>query len=398
MTQTARGEVFVKVLWAMAADERIVDDLVEAARAGAPEIARLPLAETRRHVAMLFSAGLASFEGAGDPSESDFAEAARLGADRAAQGISIGGLLCAVQAGRNRALEIAIRRARAAAIPDGVLLEVLLDLDRYLGAMERHVIAGHRAAEQDLAHSRVEAGDRVLRGLLLGDQPAPSPADLARAGLRPEGRYHCLVSEVTDPGLLRAAGRRLAGGGGVTGTVQGRLAVLAPRLPAAEALEPGVLIVAAPAWPLRDLRGVYDLCLATLPIAARSGRPGLHLLVEHAGDLALSAQPLLAGLAGAAVLGSLRADDDFHRELVSTAMAYLDHGQRLDHTAAALHVHPNTVRYRLRRLHELAGVPLVPGEPGEGLTVLATVGLWWALRTWRDSPAGARPATVEFDA
>ena len=35
-------------------------------------------------------------------------EAARLGADRAAQGISIGGLLCAIQAGRSRALEIAV--------------------------------------------------------------------------------------------------------------------------------------------------------------------------------------------------------------------------------------------------------------------------------------------------
>ncbi len=396
MTQTARGEVFVKVLWAMAADERIVDDLVQAARAGSPEIARLPPAETHRHVAMLFSAALASFSGAGDPGAGDFAEAARLGADRAAQGITIGGLLGGVQAGRNRALEIAIERARAAAVPDGVLLDVLLDLDRYLGAMERHVIAGHRAAEQDLAHSRVEAGDRVLRGLLLGDPPAP--ADLARAGLRPEGRYHCLVSEVTDPGLLRVAGRRLAVGGGVAGTVQGRLAVLVPRLPAAEALDPELLVVAAPAWPLRDVRGVYDLCLAALPIAARSGRAGLHLLVDHAGELALRAQPLLADLATAAVLGALRTEDDFHRELVSTALAYLDHGQRLDHTAAALHVHPNTVRYRLRRLYELAGVPLVPGEPGEGLTVLATVGLWWALRTWRDSPAGARPDPRDFDA
>ncbi|WP_344936460.1 helix-turn-helix domain-containing protein [Actinoplanes nipponensis] len=34
---------------------------------------------------------------------------------------------------------------------------------------------------------------------------------------------------------------------------------------------------------------------------------------------------------------------------MSTAMAYLDHGQRLDHTAAALHVHPNTVRTGCRR-------------------------------------------------
>ncbi|MEU4222488.1 PucR family transcriptional regulator, partial [Actinoplanes sp. NPDC026623] len=199
MALTSRGDVFLKVLWGMAADERIVDDLVEAARAQAPEVARLPAAESRRHVAVLFAAGLASFERSGDPSERDFAEAARLGADRAAQGISIGGLLAAVQAGRTRALEIAVQRARAADIPDGLLLEVLLDMDRYLGALERHVIAGYRAAEQDLAGAGAEAGDRVLRGLLLGEEPGPSPADLAGLGLRPDGRYHCLVAEVGDP-------------------------------------------------------------------------------------------------------------------------------------------------------------------------------------------------------
>jgi hypothetical protein len=391
MTLTTRGDVFLKVLGAMAADEGIVDDLVRAARAEAPEVARLPPAETRRHVALLFSAGLASFERAGDPTERDFAEAARLGADRAAQGISIGGLLCAIQAGRTRALEIAVQRAREAAIPDGVMVEVLLELDRYLGIMERHVIAGHRAAERDLAGSRTAAGDRVLRALLLGE----GPADLAGTGLRPDGRYHCLVSEVADPGRLRAAGRRLVVGGGIAGTVLGRLAVLAPRLPGPDAVDPGVLLVAAPAWPLPDIRGVYDLCVAALPLAAGSGRAGLHLLVEHAGDLALTAQPLLAALAGTAVPGALHPGDDFHRELVATAMTYLDHGQRLDHTAAALHVHPNTVRYRLRRLHELAGVPLVPGAPG---TVLATVGLWWALRTWLESPAGPGPGGPDLDA
>jgi hypothetical protein len=40
------------------------------------------------------------------------------------------------------------------------------------------------------------------------------------------------------------------------------------------------------------------------------------------------------------------------------------------------------VRYRLRRLHEITGMPPIGAEPGERLTVLETVRLWWALRTW----------------
>src|SRR3954451_14198936 len=44
-------------------------------------------------------------------------------------------------------------------------------------------------------------------------------------------------------------------------------------------------------------------------------------------------------------------------------------------TAAGPHVgsparHPNTVRYRLRRLHEIAGLPSVAAQAGKRLTVL----------------------------
>ena len=114
---------------------------------------------------------------------------------------------------------------------------------------------------------------------------------------------------------------------------------------------------------------------------------GSRRLVDLAGETALAGQPVLAELLSADLLGALNPGDDFHRELASTALAYLDHGQRLDHTAAALHVHPNTVRYRLRRLLEITGMPLSAVEPGEWLTVLETLRCWWALRAWlSDSP------------
>jgi hypothetical protein len=116
MTVTQRSGTFLALLREMASDTRIVDELVEAARAQSPDVARLPAAENRRHIAVLLAAGLASFERR-DPSERDFAEATRLGADRAAQGIPIGGLLNGVQAGRTRALEIAIGRGRSPEYP-----------------------------------------------------------------------------------------------------------------------------------------------------------------------------------------------------------------------------------------------------------------------------------------
>ncbi|WDZ87271.1 helix-turn-helix domain-containing protein [Micromonospora cathayae] len=406
----------------IAADQRIVDEMVEAARTGSPEIARLPWAENRRHVAALLAAGLSSFERLTDPTERDFAEARRLGAARAAQGVSVTGLLRGVQAARRVVVETALGRGRAAGIPDTALLEGLLDLDRYAGALERALVDGYHAAERELAHTEQDARNRVLRTLLAagpGDRAADGTAgnavggpaggavgpaggtaggavggtaggsvdgyraDLVRIGLRPDGSYHCVVTDVTDPARIRTAERRLSRCGAVFGTVDDRLTGLSPHRPAADAFDGTTLVVVAPARPLADLAAVHGLCAAALRAATEAGLRGRHGLVDLAGETALAAQPALADLLSTTMLAALDPADGFHRQLASTALVYLDHGQRLDHTAAALHLHPNTVRYRLRRFQELVAVPPPLAEPGGGRwSVLVTVRWWWALRTW----------------
>ena len=57
--------------------------------------------------------------------------------------------------------------------------------------------------------------------------------------------------------------------------------------------------------------------------------------------------------------------------LLDTVMAYLEQGNSLEATARLLFVHPNTVRYRLRRVTELTGV-----TPGDGRGGFA---LWTAV-------------------
>jgi PucR C-terminal helix-turn-helix domain len=376
------GDAMAAVLRELAADVRTVDALVAAARSASPEVARLPAAENRRHAALLLAAVVAAFERPGEP---DLAAADRLGADRAAQGVPVGAVLCGVRAGRARALELAVERGRAAGVPDAALVCFLLDLDRYAGALDRRVLDGYQAAERELAGSRSQA--RLLRALLLGGGAGPD--DPARAGLRRDGRYHCLVTDVSDPARMRALEHQLAGCGGAVAAVQGRLAGVVARPPATGALDPAALVVVAPARPLGQAPAVYELCGAALRAAAGRGLRGVRQLVDLAGETALAAQPLLGELLGDAVLGALRRGDDFHRQLAATAFAYLDHGARLDQTAAALHVHPNTVRYRLRRLHEVTGLPAVTAEPGPAPTVPETLHLWWALRAWLDRPGAA---------
>src|SRR5674476_1413696 len=59
--------------------------------------------------------------------------------------------------------------------------------------------------------------------------------------------------------------------------------------------------------------------------------------------------------------------------LLETLWGYLEHGRSLEAAARVLYVHPNTVRYRLRKIAELTGWD--PLDPREGFvlhTALAT--------------------------
>ncbi len=374
--------LLLEVLRAMAADADVVDSVVKAARTESPEVARLPVDENRRHVAIVLAAGLAAFERPDGAIEQDFAAAAVLGADRAVQGIPIAALLRGVQAGRSRAVEIAVERGKAAGVPDDVMLSALVDFDRNTRALERQVIAGYHEAELELSRTIHDTRAQLLRRLLRGDTAVPSAEEVAQAGLNPDGRYHCLLSDVSDPYQARVVERRLSGPGGIFGLVEGRLTGLVPRLPAKTALENDVLVVASPAAGLAEIRGLYSLCAMALPTAAKRHSRGLHEVADLSVETALDAQPGLAGLLGRTVLSALTPGDAFHHQLVSTALTYLDHGRRLDQTAAALHVHANTVRYRLGRLQEITGSSLDLEEHTDGSQVLHTVAWWWALRTW----------------
>jgi DNA-binding PucR family transcriptional regulator len=60
--------------------------------------------------------------------------------------------------------------------------------------------------------------------------------------------------------------------------------------------------------------------------------------------------------------------------LLDTALTYLELGSSLEATARTLFVHPNTVRYRLRRVSELTGILPGEGRGGFSLWVAAVYG------------------------
>jgi DNA-binding PucR family transcriptional regulator len=86
------------------------------------------------------------------------------------------------------------------------------------------------------------------------------------------------------------------------------------------------------------------------------GADGLVVAEEHLGALLLTADPALAAdLARTRLAPLARLAPGTRRRLVATLRAWLDRPGQVQAVAAALGVHPQTVRYRLKQLRELFG-------------------------------------------
>jgi len=374
------------ILRAMAVDADVCGELVRAARAHSPEVARLTEAETRSHVLAMIRAAGAWFSTFDRVEEQDFTTALLLGADRAGQGVPVTAVLRGVQAALTRAVEISVDRCRTSGVSDSALLPVILRLKEYGDAIERHVINGYHAAERGPAHETSGLRGRLLRQVLI-DGVVPRAEELAGAGIQAEdghGPHHCLVAEATGPGHAQRLMRRLSALRGVSGLVEGRVVGLCPRLPQDGDLGVPALIVASPAAPLDQLRPLYRLCVRAVDLGAAAGRHGWYELTDFAAEIAVADQPLLGSYLSERLLGGLDPSDAFHRQLALTALTFLDNGRRLDQTAATLFTHPNTIRYRLGRFQQLTGTSLTDTRPDGRGGPLDTLHWWWALTTWLD--------------
>lgn len=192
----------------------------------------------------------------------------------------------------------------------------------------------------------------VIAGTVAGDDAEPVIDELRAAARRARldllagvqgGRMIVVLGGTGDP---IAAAEKLAGLFGPGPLVVGPAVKDLPAAhPSARAALAGLRV--APAWPDAPRPVSSD---ELLPERALDGdADAARVLVAQV------YQPLLAG--GAALLDTLT--------------AYLEQGSSLEGTARMLFVHPNTVRYRLRRVTELTGY--TPSDGRDGFTLWSAV-------------------------
>jgi hypothetical protein len=152
----------------MRADPGLLEAVVEAAGAGSPPIAALPVQEVRRHVAALLAVVSAAFIDASGLSEEDARVADRLATDRALQGVPLAALLDGFQAARSYVLMRLLNAARSAGVSLDALIGEIMELDAYAHELQNRLIHAFRESELSLAHSAHAARVQALRDLLAG--------------------------------------------------------------------------------------------------------------------------------------------------------------------------------------------------------------------------------------
>jgi hypothetical protein len=371
----------------------LADEIMAALREGVPDYAR-PLEGP-------FALGLrAGVEGAlrqfvemierpGDlpPSRAAYE---RLGRGEMRAGRTLDALLAAYRLGAR----VAWRRLASAGVQAGLAPEVLYRLAEsifaYIDELSAASVEGY-ASEQSVTAGEAQRLRRRLVGLLVQDPPADPlvvEAAAAEAGWELPRTLAAFAFRSEEP--ERVAGRL---GAAVIAAPHNDLACAlvpdpdAPGRPAqlAAGLD-GVEAAAGPTvgWP--EAPGSFERAAAAWRLMAEGVLPGGGLIraTDHMATLLLHRDRGLTRDLAAVRLAGLDALPPRTRATLSiTLLAWLAHQGRPKAVAAALHVHEQTVRYRLAGLREILGDAL--DDPD------ARFELELALRARAGGPQGASP-------
>jgi hypothetical protein len=300
-----------------------------------------------------------------------------LGRGEARSGRSADALLSAYRVGAR----VAWRELAETAVDAGVPADMLADFAElvfaYIDELSAASVAGH--ADELETSGRVRQGylDRLAFGILRADPAdalvaAAERADWAApltltAVILPSAQVRP-VQGLLDPRTLVSVGEpaSLPDGLGVllVPDVGGRARTRLMRTLRTRSA------VAGPPRPWLTASTSYLRALRALDLRAESGDGAAYDTEEHLADLVLAAdKDAVADLRARvlAPLASLRPATQ--QKLAETLRAWLLHQGRRDEIAAALFVHPQTVRYRMGQLRELYGDRLDDPDTVRDLTL-----------------------------
>jgi PucR C-terminal helix-turn-helix domain len=284
-----------------------------------------------------------------------------IGAGELREGRPLDALHAAIRVGGRVGSRLLIGFAEAESLPSSSVVSLAETMWAYLDDLAEAVAAGYAQARSAEA-GELDRRRRRLVGLLLADPPAaeaairaaaetarwPVPRQLAVVAVGPNAARHppilapevlggldriepCLiVPDPESPAQVRAMVNGLAR----------HLAAVGPPVPPAQAADS-----------LRWAR--IALALARRDVIADDG---LIWSADHLGTLAIfQDEALLSSLVRRRLAPLAKVRDSQREVLADTLLAWLQLRMNANAVAVRLHVHPQTVRHRLRQLDQLFG-------------------------------------------
>ena len=362
--------------------ETLADAVVERIRAAVPDFRRLPRGTLRRAVQDTMRRELAALHDVRAPTPDELDGSARIARERAEQGLSVESVLhahrVAVSVVWARFGELARERGAGVA----TVLAFSETLWRWADAVMDVVAAAHREVELQLAREEQQRRDAFVLALLTAGDTAELRRDAATYGVDPEREYVPFRARAHDRDPTKALAHRtalaLAGDQGLVTGLDGDVIGIATRRPLPIA---GLTVGVGRPSALDALPASFAEASRALQTAIAFGHEGVHSLA----DLSILPAVLVDGALGdafvARYLEPLEAMGRHGAEVEATLRAWLEAGMRIDDTARALHVHPNTLRHRLRRFEESTDANL--------RSATNVMELWWALERRRLAGGGA---------
>ena len=341
----------------------VVDEVIDTIPSEVPSYARPLEGRFGEGVRMGVEVALGRFldlPGTDSPAlaEEDRAVYLALGRGELLQGRSLEALLAAYRVGAR----VAFRRFAdlAGHLDPALLMPLAESVFAYIDELSAVSAEGYATEQSRRAGESDRRRGELLSLLLSGSADAPSvTAAAASAGWTvPEEVVAVVVEEELAGGL-----RTRLGPDALVAAYGGEVVALVPapaRAVAREALRAALVGWRAGVGPARPWAGApasLRLAQQAAALLARGVVVGEPVFAdEHLGALVVHRDAeLLASLTAArlAPLDQLR--DSSRERFAETLLAWLQHRGERQHVAAALHVHPQTVGYRLGRLREMFG-------------------------------------------
>ncbi len=280
-------------------------------------------------------------------------------------GRSVGSVLAAYRVGAQAAWRGMADTGHEAGIEPRALYALADAIFTYIDQVCAATVEGYAYEQSMAAVQRVDARRRLVE-LAVRLPPASEP-ELAGAGADAGWRLPARVAVVAfrDERVARVASR--LGPDALVARVDGTgwAIVGDPDGPGRHAtLQQGLKGVRAGVGPAVMATGAAESArLAVRALALAVGAPGPVWAEDRRVDLLLTGDPVVAHGLVKDVLGPLATAPDGARErLVETLGAWLEHQGEVRPTSQQLHVHTQTVRYRVAQLRELLGERMVSAE------------------------------------